>query len=200
MNFYNSKQGYKAFPRSLGKSTKIPKNQFLLFHTYVHHCISPTTLVYSVEIYKNNSIARAKDKNGTLLFLIKFIGSGWSSPISLSMLPELQKRFKYTSTWREFSMSFSCFFMIVLSALQNVSITRREIAFIVFISMEFFAVSQHRTVKAFNSELNLPAINFNGFGLLSANIVQIITIILLLCKHQHKQSHEAMKEEMRAPS
>lgn len=42
---------------------------------------------------------------------------------------------------------------------------------------------------ALDSELNLPAINFNGYGLLSANIVQIITIILLsFCKRKHKHS------------
>lgn len=55
-------------------------------------------------------------------------------------------------------------------------------------------------------QLNLPTINFNGFGLLSANIVQIITIILLVLIHSwvgtfvHKQSFALCESSKSHPS
>lgn len=101
----------------------------------------------------------------------------------------LQKSFLNTLafTWRERFFSISAFsatlFYELSSALRNVSITRWEIAFIAIASISLtLLVCVGRLASS--SELNLPAINFNGFGLLSANIVQIITIILRsLCKH-----------------
>lgn len=123
----------------------------------------------------------------------------------------LKKAFKYTSTWRfarytffsahqiffqrqSFLWAFCSFFRTYQSDWLRDCFYR--FYFNIFIVCLFVFVYVCMCVYL-GLKLNLPAINFNDVGLLSANIVQIITIILLSsplhCKHSINNL-QAMKE------
>lgn len=130
--------------------------------------------VYSDEIYKNNSIPRAKDKNGTFLFLIKFIGSGWSGRVHFlarnlnRMRDERRKKgFKYTSVRCEFPRDFyEAFFAAIFMSFRPHFRMYQSIAERLLLSLLFQWIFRCMLAQRRPRELNLPAINFNGFGLL----------------------------------